>query len=202
MNSAGGATLDQIEERLAANIIDRHERTGAKIAYWGADGHTVVGDQRALSLPPGLPIVGRSAGSWLRDRLGRAYASIGLTFDHGSVRYGPTPFEVPPPGNDFTDSLLSEHGRLLSELGRDFLLDLRAEPAPAVRRWLQAPAKLRLIGPDYRIEDDAAGFLSGGTLADWFDLLIHQERVTPAQPVTTTSTPASRSASARAAGGS
>ncbi|MER7080644.1 erythromycin esterase family protein, partial [Saccharopolyspora kobensis] len=65
-------------------------------------------------------------------------------------------------------------------------LDLRADGPAPVRDWLDAPAKTRLIGPEYDAADDAAHHLSGGSLAGWFDAVIHAQEITPVSPLRAT----------------
>jgi erythromycin esterase len=65
-----------------------------------------------------------------------------------------------------------------------YLADLRAPQAGTadpVRAWLDAPAKLRVIGPGYRAEDDADHHMAGGTVRGWLDAVVHTREVTPAR---------------------
>ncbi len=68
----------------------------------------------------------------------------------------------------------------LTATGLDnFLLDLRAQPQPAaVRAWLHQTAKTRGF-PDA----GPASYLTGDTLADWFDVVLHTRTVTPTHPL-------------------
>ena len=45
---------------------------------------------------------------------------------------------------------------------------------------------MRLIGPSYRADDDANHHMTGGALADWFDLVFHHGQATPTHPITLT----------------
>lgn len=98
--------------------------------------------------------------------------SIGFTFDHGTVSLGPVgTATLPPPAPDWFE-------RPFGEVGLDqFALDLHT-PAPApVRRWRQAPIRTRGLpdaGPD--------SYMAGGSLAQWFDVIVHRQELTPAQP--------------------
>lgn len=160
-------SLAEIERGLAEGTIWWHDHTGDKIAYWGGLAHTVNGNPRAVS-PSTPPESQRNAGSYLRERFGPGYVSVGLTFHHGSV-----PYLVPAPPEEFADSIL---GRV----GMDaYLVDLRAARPHQIQEWLDAPAKTRLIGPDYDGADDAAYHLSGGSLAEWFDIIAHIRTATP-----------------------
>jgi erythromycin esterase len=66
----------------------------------------------------------------------------------------------------------------LGGVGLDqFALDLRRSVPPPVQRWLHRPVTTRGLadsGPD--------GYVTGGTLAQWFDILIHRQQVTPSVP--------------------
>ena len=56
-----------------------------------------------------------------------------------------------------------------------FVIDLRQSAPAPVHRWLDAPVVTRGLpegGPD--------AHMAGGTLAQWFDLIIHCQTVTPA----------------------
>jgi erythromycin esterase len=163
-------TLGYTERHLAETAIRWHERTGARIVHWGGSAHVAVGDRRSASVPPGPPLVDRNAGSYLRERFGPGYVAIGLTFDHGDA-----PYPVPPASPPLVDATLARAGL------EAYLLDLHAPRPPAVERWLTAPARARLIGPRYDAARDAEHHLAGAALADWFDVLVHVQQVTPAR---------------------
>lgn len=145
------------DARAAENLRWWREETGDKIAYWAASPHTanapnlrITGDQE-MRFP--------SAGSYLRRWYGQKYVSIGFTFDHGAGYPAPQPnwFEQPLGGID-TDQ---------------FALDLHRPAPPAIRNWLHGPATTRglvNLGPDSEV--------TGGSLAQWFDLLVHRQQVT------------------------
>ncbi|MGW5644036.1 erythromycin esterase family protein [Saccharopolyspora sp. NPDC003752] len=154
-----GPDLSYIERGLAENTIRWHERTGHKIVYWGGLAHLVNGAARTVS--PGA-LTHRNAGSYLRERFGAGYVPVGLTFQRGH--------EVPAPPADFAEAVLAA--------GPDaYVLDLRADAPADVRAWLDAPTRTRLIGPHYDPADDASYHLSGGSLAEWLDLVVHVREV-------------------------
>lgn len=68
--------------------------------------------------------------------------------------------------------------RPFGKVGLDqFALDLRTSAAPPVRSWLQAAIKtcgLADRGPD--------SYMAGGSLAQWFDVIVHRQELTPTQP--------------------
>lgn len=64
-------------------------------------------------------------------------------------------------------------------MSRDpFLLDLRGAP----ESWVQAPAKIRAVAAYDPANPDEC-YVTGGTLAEWYDALIHTRTVTPATPL-------------------
>jgi hypothetical protein len=65
----------------------------------------------------------------------------------------------------------------LAAAGPDVVaLDLRLSTPPAVRTWLDAPATFRGL-PDR----GDAGFLDGGSPAQWFDLVVFHRNATPTE---------------------
>jgi erythromycin esterase len=163
--------MSYVESCLARNLIWWHEHTGHRIIYWSGS-HAAVGRARMVSFPPGPPKTGRNAGSYLREHLGERYVSAGLSFHHGAA---PGPVPAPVPGR--ADAVLGSTGLAA------YLLDLHAVAPDPVRAWLDSPATLRLIGPNYDPGDDAKHHMSGGSLSDWFDLIIHYREVTPTRPI-------------------
>jgi erythromycin esterase len=163
-------TLGYTERHLAETAIRWHERTGARIVHWGGSAHVAVGDRRIAAVPPGPPLIDRNAGSYLRERFGPGYLAVGLTFDHGDA-----PYPVPPASPPLVDATLARAGL------DAYLLDLHAPRPPAVERWLTAPARARLIGPRYDATRDAEHHLAGAALAEWYDVLVHVQEVTPAR---------------------
>jgi erythromycin esterase len=87
------------------------------------------------------------------------------------------PFQVTPPPEGFTERPLGE-----VDLPQ-YLLDLRTPAPPAVRSWLGVPAKIRVTGATYDPSNHAAHYMTGGSLAQWFDLIVHRQAVTPSQLV-------------------
>jgi erythromycin esterase len=172
-----GAQMAYLEARLAENLVWWHDHTGHRILYWSGS-HSAVGDGRRVDFGPDRSSeTSRNAGSYLREHFGTRYRSGGLTLHHGTVRLDATTQLVPEPPPGRPDAVLGETG-----LDR-FLLDLRGDHPASVRDWLEAPAKFRLVGPGYRTEDDAGHHMRGGSLADWFDFLVHHHQVTPTRPL-------------------
>ncbi|MQA15573.1 MAG: erythromycin esterase family protein [Pseudonocardiaceae bacterium] len=164
--------MSVLERRLAANALRWREHTGHKILYWSGS-HSAVGHARTVAWAPNeAGVTSRNAGSYLREQLGTKYVSAGLTFHHGSVDLDGKPAPAPAPPVDITDATLA--GTRLEH----YLLDLRAGGSDAARTVTDSPAKLRLIGPRYDPTEPAS--MSGGSLSEFFDVVLHTREVTPA----------------------
>lgn len=171
------------DSHAAENLRWWHRRTGDRIAYWAAGAHSANAPDLQLSQPPTLTARYDSAGSYLRRSYGSRYRSIGFTFDHGTVGAGtgsppwrPRPVDVPRPALDYAERPLGD-----ADLDQ-YALDLRADAPPTVRSWRQAPTKTRVIA----FYDPATPwdyYMTGGSLVQWFDVIIHRQTVTPTQPL-------------------
>ncbi|MEU4979647.1 hypothetical protein [Streptomyces sp. NPDC021969] len=64
-----------------------------------------------------------------------------------------------------------------------YVLDLGTSQPQPIRRLLDVPTRTRLIGPFYDPRDDASYHMSGGSLASWFDVVVHTQEVTPSRPL-------------------
>jgi erythromycin esterase len=54
-----------------------------------------------------------------------------------------------------------------------------------VRDWLRRPAKTRVIGSVGAPDQPADGFyLTGGSLVEWFDAIVHSHTVSPSRQLT------------------
>ena len=146
--------------------------SGDKIAYWAAGAHTANAPDLRVAQPPNPEVGFPSAGSYLRRWYGERYLSIGFTFDHGTVEFAPgQTVTVPPPAPDWFErpfgAVRADH----------FTLDLRGPAPRPVRDWLAAPIRTRGL-----VESGHASFMSGGTLAQWYDVIVHRQEVTPVRP--------------------
>jgi erythromycin esterase len=147
------------------------EFTGQRLVYWAAAAHTASPNELRIATPPAPDLRYRPAGSHLREWYGDAYVSVGFTFDHGQVSAGDgAAAEMPAPAEGWFE-------RPLGGVGWDqFAIDLRQMETDSVQMWLAAPMKTRGLsdaGPE--------SFMDGGTPAEWFDLIVHRQEVTPAQ---------------------
>ena len=169
-------SLDHVERYLAESTAWWYERSGDKIVYWGGLAHMAVGSPRTVTPAQPGDATHHNAGSRLRERFGAAYTAVGLTFDHGTATYA-----FPSPPADFTETVLgaADHDA--------FTLDLRAGKGagadPAVRAWLDAPTRTRLVGPVYDAARDADFHLTAPALGDLLDAVVHVREVTPATPL-------------------
>jgi erythromycin esterase len=150
----------------ALRTLAWHDETGGKVVYWGGIAHTAV---VAPADVPAAP-AGMNDGLVLRERLGAAYVSVGVTCLEGAAA---GPERMPPPAGNTAESVLAG-----ADLDR-FTLDLHAEQPEAVRRWLGSPTAIRVIGPRYDPDDDTAYRMAGGSLAGWFDVMAFVRRITP-----------------------
>lgn len=175
------------DEQMAENLRWWHQYTGDKIAYWSTNAHSVRAESLEISVPPRGSLHFKPTGATLADLFGGKYLSIGLTYDRGSVNSGwsappfaSRPLETPAQPDDF-------HERPFANDLPRYLVDLRAatsETAPeSVRGWLAQPTKGRVIGSvcDDSCPDDH--YMAGGSLADWYDVVIHEQTVTPSTPL-------------------
>jgi hypothetical protein len=170
--AARGGDLDALLGVLAPGVVRRSDPAavppGAAAEARGARTvarETVILAGRAQAAA--LALV-NGTGSYLRERFGARYVSICLTFHHGAA-----PYPIPSPPPDFADATLGS-----ADLD-GYLLDLHTEAPASVRAWLDAPTRTRMIGPAYDPADNDAYRLSGGSLANWFDAIIHTQVVTP-----------------------
>ena len=143
--------------------------SGDRVAYWAASPHTANAPHLRLTRPGDSDLRFASAGSYLRRWYGRRYLSIGFTFDHGTVAAGPgQTVDAAPPSPDWFEAPLGDVPETT------FNLDLRRRHVPApVREWLHEPVTTR--GPS-----GPGSIVDGGTLAQWFDILVHTQTVHPA----------------------
>lgn len=163
------------DAHVAGNVRWWRAFTHDTMAYWTAIPHTANARRMHITNTDqgGADLRFPSAGSYLRRWYGPGYLSIAFTFDHGEVSEG---------GGSTARMLQPEDGWFERPLGavglRQFALDLR-RPAPTpVRRWLTVPIVTRGL-PNF----GAGSVTTGGTAAQWFDLVVHRQDVTPVHDV-------------------
>jgi erythromycin esterase-like protein len=160
------------DAHVAGNIRWWRALSHDKTAYWTAIPHTAnAADMHITNTDEGgADLRFPSAGSYLRRWYGAGYRSVAFTFDHGEVStgYGATA-PMPPAADGWFEQPFGAVGL------RQFAVDLRQPAPPPVRRWLAAPIVTRGL-PNF----GSGSVMIGGTAAQWFDLVIHRQDVTPA----------------------
>ncbi|MBB5939692.1 erythromycin esterase family protein [Streptomyces zagrosensis] len=167
------------ERSIAENVAWWHQHTGHKVLLWTSSSHSAKAHARAISFPPNPAHASRNAGSHLHAQFRDRYLSIGLTFGRGELAtYADTPpHRVPRPAPPLVESVLGD------EAAGDYLLNLRTAAPQPVTDWLVQTATFRAIGPRYDPDNDTAHHMTGGSLTEWFDVLVHRRHVTPARPL-------------------
>ncbi|MEQ7009020.1 erythromycin esterase family protein [Actinopolymorpha sp. B17G11] len=145
--------------------------SGTRTAYWAAAPHTSRAAEVQLTAPAGTTAyapVGSHLARWYGDR----YRVIGFAFDHGTYPTNDGAITLPEP-------LPEWYERRFHDLTHEqSALDLRRRGAPGpVRDWLSAPFRTRGYP-----EAGEASSATGGTLAEWYDVVIHRHVVTPVDP--------------------
>ncbi|WP_329027028.1 erythromycin esterase family protein [Streptomyces sp. NBC_00690] len=167
------------ERLFAENVLWWQQHTGHKVLFWSSSSHTAHARTRVVSFPPDPAATpSRNAGSYLREHLGARYLSIGLTFGAGELATytGAPAYRVPRPVPPLVESVLDDEA-----LG-DYLLNLRTDTPQQVADWLARTTHSRLVGPGHDPRRDTDHHMTGGSLAEWFDVLVHLRQVTPARP--------------------
>ncbi len=172
------------DAKMAENLLWWREYSGDKIAYWSTNAHSVRSAELTISVPPRGVLKFRPTGDHLAEALGEEYLSVGVTFNSGDVNsgWGLPPFAsrampAPKQSAEFVERLFANNGT-----PRD-RLDLRSAAPENVRAWLEAPIeKARVIGSICDPNQDADGYwLNGGSLAQWYDVVIHVKELTPTE---------------------
>lgn len=160
------------DEKAAENLIWWQKQHGGKTIYWAATAHSANAPEVTFTLPSQPATVFASVGSFLNDKYGENYVSIGYTFTTGTLKSAENgTMELPAPAEDWF-----EHP--LGEVSHDqFLIDLHEPLNDPARQWVEAPMITRGY-PEAGPESTA----TGGTPAEWFDVIVHQHDVTPSIP--------------------
>ncbi|MFG2982242.1 erythromycin esterase family protein [Streptomyces sp. NPDC048258] len=161
----GAQAMDYRDAIMADNVDWWQRRTGNKVVLAAHNGHVALRTHDPKHYP-------KVQGSYLRDKLGKNYVSIGSTFDEGSFNavgddgqlraftVGP----AKPGSNEYTLDRVRH---------RDYVVDLRTAP-PAARTWLATPRTTRSIGGAY---PGPSGPETRIALARSHDIIIHLHRV-------------------------
>ncbi|OLF05857.1 hypothetical protein BLA60_34310 [Actinophytocola xinjiangensis] len=171
------------DAKMAENIVWWQRYTGHRIAYLSTSAHSVRSDGLTINVPPRGTLTFRPTGGHLREAFGERYFSIGITFTAGTVNSGwglppfaSRPIAAPALADGFVESHFHNYA------SPRYLLDLRRNPPEIVKRWLAAPVKARIIGSICAPDQAAEGYwMTGGSLAEWYDVLLHEKELTPTQ---------------------
>lgn len=157
---------------MAQTLLEEGLEEGGLTLFWAHNEHVAVNPDFH-----GSP----AAGFVLREQLGPAYLAVGMLMGEGTFRTrnhdvpgSPKPLAdlpVGPPAAHHLEALFMGRG--------DGLHDTRDHPHPGPRRFLGGQ-----YGPDWARREPQV-FELARPLSD-FDLLVFQERTTPAQPLPAT----------------
>lgn len=159
------------DAHAARNLRWWQRYSGDKVAYWAASAHTAVAPQLEFYVDGEPAAAWASVGSFMDDWYGDEYASVGFTLGSGSYYDGQVR-PLPAAADAWFEESFAGVRR------PQFAVDLEARAPAAVRRWLHAPAETRGL-PEYGL----ASHMEGGSVAQWFDVLVHRRTVTPAAPL-------------------
>lgn len=175
-------TDPDLRDRIMAETIDwwRARTGGHKVVYFAANVHVAASPRVDYSFPPTVTDAALvPTGHHLRNRYGAGYVPIASVFGSGKVLQGwetgsPSVYPVPPAAAGFVDHTL---GRAAAA---SFLLDLRGPAPDAVRRLLDAPATMRIIGAAYDPAMDRDYSMRTGSLSGGFDAIAYLRTSTAA----------------------
>ena len=159
------------DAHAAENLRWWRRFSGDKIVYWAASGHTANAPTLSLTQPQYPDTEFASVGSFLRTWFGRDYLSVGFTFDRGATISEGQVAQMPAAAPDWLEAPFADVDV------DQFTLDLRAKASRPVRDWLRSPTRTRGVP-----EGGHGSYLSGGTPAEWFDVIVHRQVVTAAHP--------------------
>ncbi|MGH3758594.1 erythromycin esterase family protein [Actinophytocola sp.] len=182
-NSWKGTLADVREVYIAETMKQWLRRVPNRTVYIAHNGHIAANPNMVISIPPvDMNRERVLSGAYFRRDYGSDYVGIGTCFGHGTIfvgwQTGPRDYDIPAPNPSFVDNTL---GRAVAP---NYLLDLNARgPRPdSVRRWLDGPAKLRLVASAY---DPAKDFEYKQHIDPWrgvgFDAMFYVDEVETAR---------------------
>ncbi|MEU8786664.1 erythromycin esterase family protein [Streptomyces sp. NPDC048637] len=156
---------------MADNVAWWQRHTGDKMVLSAHDAHVALRTYDPKHYP-------KVQGSFLRDKLGKRYVSISMTFDRGSFNAtgadgrvrAHTVGPAKPGSNEYTLDRVRY---------RDYVLDLRTAP-PAARAWLATARTTRSIGTAYPWPGTECQI----ALARSHDIVVHLHQVGAARLLT------------------
>lgn len=161
------------DEKAAENVRWWQRHTEARTVYWASSAHVASVAELTITEPGAPDTTFAAAGSFLEDWYGQGYVSVGFTFDRGvHVTDDGTPVQLPPAASNWFEQPLADLPI------PQFVLALDGEVPPPVWDWFEAPLVTR-----GRLEYGTDSLALGGTLRGWFDVIVHTQAVTPADPL-------------------
>ncbi|MFY1693065.1 erythromycin esterase family protein [Plantactinospora sp. WMMB782] len=162
------------DARAAENVRWWQRYSRDRVVYWAAAAHVSTVAEVALTVPAYPATTFAPVGSYLERWYGQRYVTVGYTFDSGTMFRPPDQqAELAPARPDWFEAPLAEVGR------DSYFVDLSGEAPRAVRSWLDGPMLTRGVP-----EAGPGSTMSGGTPAQWYDALVHIQRVTASTPLT------------------
>jgi len=160
------ASLLYRDSVMADNVVWWQEHTGTKVLLSAHDAHVGYESFDTAYYP-------KMQGAFLRERLGSAYVSVGVTYDRGSFNAMDEEqrlrrWTLGPAGPSTSEWMLDQVRY------RDYFVDLRTVGSPA-REWLDVKRPTRFVGTDY------PGPAIDMALGRSHDVLIHLHRVEAAR---------------------
>ena len=172
---------DERERFIARSIRWWQDLTGHRLVYWAANAHTTSAPQLTYRTPEEEQ-TGTTAGGILENELGRRYVAIGTLFHDGAISSdytAPGPQPIGPPGADLLEADLS------AAPGDASMLRLDRGAPREVRRWLDAPATMRVILPSYTAGDNGDDYtMTVPDLDDAFDAAVFVRHTTASHLLT------------------
>ena len=169
------------ERFIAHSIRWWQDLTGHRLVYWAANVHTTSAPQLTYRTPEEEQ-TGTTAGGILENELGRRYVAIGTWFHDGTISSdytAPGPQPIGPPGADLLESDLA------AAPGDASMLRLDRGAPREVRRWLDAPATMRVILPSYTAGDNGDDYtMTVPDLDDAFDAAVFVRHTTASHLLT------------------
>jgi erythromycin esterase len=149
---------------MAENTAWWREHKGAKILLGSNNGHVAYTSDNPMEFP-------EPVGKFLKQKLGTAYVSIGLTFSRGTVHalpdftaQQPKTYPVEPAPKGYNEHTLDQVER------RDFAMDLRTV-SPEARSWLDQARPTRSYGLYWSEQHPSTA------LGSSYDILVHLNTV-------------------------
>ncbi|MFH8445323.1 erythromycin esterase family protein [Streptomyces sp. NPDC018026] len=156
------------DQVMADNTAWWLAHTNGRILLAANNGHVAYTSDNPQEFP-------EPVGAFLREKLGRKYVSVGLTFNEGSLNALPDYTAQQPQKYTVAPAPVGHNEHTLDQVRhRDFALDLRTAPSEA-RAWLDTARPTRSYGLYWSDQDPETA------LGRSYDIVIHLHRVEAAR---------------------